>query len=100
MSVCQSCPASVIPIGSPFSMMFERITTTERARLELLIGEVQHAVSAEGLQNGREVRVAQELGEVEAPDRRSQDVSRRLDRRHVSIRVAVELYCADKETVT
>jgi hypothetical protein len=28
MSVCQSWPASVIPIGSPFSMMFERIPTS------------------------------------------------------------------------
>ena len=72
MSVCQSCPASVIPIGSPFSMILDRIPTSARpgswcrplsvawiwpkrreksrsaTASRRCAGEAQHAVAAEG----------------------------------------------------
>ena len=51
-------------------------------RIELLTGKVKHAVTAEGLQNRREVRVAQGFREIEPRDGRPQDLPARLDGRH------------------
>ena len=106
--MCQSCPASVIPIGSPFSMILERIPTSgipgswvpgqrgldaaeapgevpERDRFEPLRREAQDAMAAEGQENGRELLIAHGLREVDAADRRPQDLSGRLDCRHAAL---------------
>src|SRR5207245_8409327 len=54
---------------------------SELGRLELLSGEVEHAVPAEGFQNCRKGRVAQRLREVRPPDGRPQHLPARLDAR-------------------
>src|SRR5262249_20067835 len=50
--------------------------------LEVLTRKAQHAVAAEGPENRCEVRVAQGFREIDASDRRAQDLPARIDGRH------------------
>ena len=60
----------------------------ERGGLEPLIREAQHAVTAEGQEDRREVASPSGLAEIHAPHGRSQDLAGRFYRRHVALPTA------------